>query len=650
MRGVGCWFAAGCCIGSAAGWPALAAEDVDAATPNDATGPPPIAAFTDPDDFGAVEISPTGEYLALTMRHEDGATFRVLDRESGDIVINRNFDENREIADLQWAADHHLLVAPAFRGMVLAGLGSTGEIMVVPIKTGRAGRLGWGQVLDTMPDDPEHVLFYLAEDRFGEVYKVNLNARFRRAGSSVSRNRVARGAAPRGSFVPTHDGGIAFSTGESMDNKTEVYFREGKESWQLVESHGYGDPGWTPLWYSGAAGKYLVSDRRGGGTAGVGLYDAKTNTHEKTFVRHPTVDFTAIERDFRNRIWGVRFDHHYPDTVYLQPDHPLAKKHAMLRKAYPEHTIEFTSTTRDYNLSVAEISSDRKPGDFVLVNVKGKSIEPIASRRPKLQPEMLSPVQPMELNVRDGTTVYGYVTSHPDAERPGPMVVLVHGGPHQVRDFWGFDWQAQLLASRGYHVLQVNFRGSAGYGLSYLSAGFGEWGGRMQDDVTDATRWAVAQKIADPKRICIFGGSYGAYSALMGAVREPELYRCAVGLSGVYDLEAMDRYGDIRTRRAGLHYLNEVLGTPAKRRARSPVHRTGRIRAAVMLIHGALDRRAPLEHAKRLHDALQDAGRDVEWHVEHNQGHGIFGRDERRNAYSAILAFLDKHLASRTPR
>lgn len=642
---VGCWILVGCCIGSALGWPALGAEGAAVAEGADASAPPPIAAFTDLDDFGTVEISPTGEYLALTMRHEDGATFRVLDRESGETVINRNFDENREIADLAWAADHHLLVAPAFRSMVLAGLGSTGEIMVVPIKTGRAGRLGWGQVLDNLPDDPEHVLFYLAEDRFGEVYKVNLNSRFRRAGGSVSRNRMARGAAPRGSFVPTQDGSIAFSTGESMDNKTEVYWREGKERWKLVQSHGYGEPGWVPLWYTGAADKYYTRDNRGAATAGLGLYNAKTDTHEKIVVRHPNVDFTGLAWDFRNRVWSVRFDHHYPDTVYLLPDHPLAKKHATLSKTYPDHTIAFTSTTRDYSLSVAEISSDRKPGDFVLMDVKAKSIEPIASRRPKLQPEMLSPMQPMELNVRDGTTVYGYITSHPKAERPGPMVVLVHGGPHQVRDYWGFDWQAQLLASRGYHVLQVNFRGSAGYGISYLSAGFGEWGGRMQDDVTDATRWAVAQKIADPERICIFGGSYGAYSALMGAIREPELYRCAVGLSGVYDLEAMDKYGDIRSRRAGLQYLNEVLGSPAKRRARSPVHQTGRIRAAVMLIHGALDRRAPLEHAKRLHDALQSAGRNVEMHVEHNQGHGIFGKEERRNAYAAILAFLDKHLA-----
>lgn len=627
------WLAAVCCIGSAAGWPAFGAEDAES---EDASAPPPIAAFTDPDDFGAVEISPTGEYLALTMRHEDGATFRVLDRQSGEIVINRNFDQNREIAALAWAADHHLVVAPAYRGMVV------GEIMVVPIKTGRVGRLGWGQVLDRMPDNPNHVLFTLFEDRFGEVYKVNLNARFR--GASALRNRMARAAAPRGSFVPTRDGGIAFSTGESLDNKTEVYWRQGSR-WQLVQSHGYGEPGWVPLWYSGAADKYFTEDNRDAPTTGLGLYNAKTSTHEKIVVRHPQVDITDLARDFRNRVWGVRFDHHYPDTVYLLPDHPLAKKHAMLSKTYPDHTIEFTSTTSDYGVSVAEVSSDRKPGDFVLVDVKARSIELIASRRPKLQPEMLSPMQPMELNVRDGTTVYGYVTSHPSAKRPGPMVVLVHGGPHQVRDYWGFDWQAQLLANRGYHVLQVNFRGSAGYGISYLSAGFGEWGGRMQDDVTDATRWAIAQKIADPERICIFGASYGAYSALMGAIREPELYRCAVGLSGVYDLEATDKYGDIRSRRAGLHYLNEVLGTPAKRRARSPVHQTSRVQAAVMLIHGALDRRAPLEHAKRLHDALQKAGRNVEMHVEHNQGHGIFGREERRNSYAAILEFLDSHLA-----
>ena len=206
------------------------------------------------------------------------------------------------------------------------------------------------------------------------------------------------------------------------------------------------------------------------------------------------------------------------------------------------------------------ITGDRNPGAFVLVDFKAKQVTPLVTRKASLPREALSTMQPVELQVRDGATIYGYVTSHANAKTPGPMVVLVHGGPHGVRDDWGFNGEVQLLANRGFHVLQVNYRGSAGYGLAYERAGYGEWGRRMQDDVTDATRWAIQTRVADPDRVCIMGTSYGAYAALMGVVREPDLYRCAVGQAGVYDLTLMEKRGDVRRRRAGVRQIRQMIG------------------------------------------------------------------------------------------
>ena len=601
---------------------------------------PPIGAFTDADAIGTIQISPGGDYLAFIMRgegEEERATFRVLTRPDHEIKINRNFEDNRGISELIWVEDHRLVVV--FRSQSFGGL------MTVSAKSGNASKLSCGEgaffcgLLDALPQDPKHVLLMGFGSRFGDVRKMRTDG----AGRAQV---IAEGAAPRGGFIPTNDGDIAFSTGENANNQTEVYYREGRDRWQLVASQSYGKPGWIPLRHTGRERKFYTSDSREAATAGLGIYDSQKDEHEEIVVRHPVVDVGPLLLDAENRAWGVRFDHHYSEVVYLLPNHPLAKKHAMLREAFPDHTIAFTSSTRDYDLSVAEISNDRKPGDFVLVDVAAKRIEPIASRRPALPPEQLGMMQPVELKVRDGTTLYGYVTSLPSAPKPGPMVVLPHGGPHGIRDTWRFNWEAQLLASRGYHVLQVNFRGSGGYGNEYLAAGFGEWGGRMQDDVTDATRWAIANGVADPERICILGGSYGAYSALMGAAREPDLYRCAVGIAGIYDLEAMDKYGDVRASRAGLRFMAQVLGEPAERRARSPVRQAERIRAAVMLVHGVQDRRAPLEHAQRMRDALREAGNDVEWHAVQNQGHRISGRDERRSTYGRILTFLANHLGA----
>ena len=622
--------------------PSLGAEaEAESAAP---TAPPSIGAFTDQDAIGTIQISPTGEYLAFIMRqegNEERATFRLLTRPDHKIKINRNFEARREISSLDWIGDHYMAVTLDARRM--AGRYFR-MLMVVAAKSGRASFLDCCEIIDKLPDDPRHILMRsisAPEDRFGEVRRLRTDGR----GGAVV---LARGAAPGSRFVTAPDGSVVFSVGTSANDQTEVYHRDGRGPWQLVAGHGYGEPGWEPLQALGTEGKFYTRDTREAPTAALGIYHADQDAHEEAVFRHPVADVGPLLLDAQGRAWGVRVDHHFPEVVYLLPNHPLAKKHAMLRQAFPGESVEFTSSTDDYGLSVAEISSDRKPGDFVLVDVAAKRIEPITSRRPALPPEQLGAMRPVELKVRDGTTVYGYVTSHPNTPKPGPMVVFLHGGPHGVRDSWGFNWEAQLLASRGYHVLQVNYRGSGGYGNDYLAAGFGEWGGRMQDDVTDATRWAIANGIAERKRVCIFGASYGAYSALMGAAREPDLYRCAIGLAGIYDLTAMDSYGDIRARRSGLHYLAKVLGSPEKRRARSPVHQAGNIQAAVMLWHGSLDRRAPLEHAQRMRDALQDAGKTVEWHVAQDQGHGVFGKAERRQTYAAILAFLAKHMGTST--
>ena len=599
---------------------------------------PPISAFTDSDRFSTMQISPTGEYLSVTMRNEEGATFRVQTYPDLEIKVNRNFGESRDIVASTWVADHHLVVSPAGRG-VLDGLAPTGELLSVAVRTGVVKRLGWGLVLDSLPDDAKSILFTTATNRFPEVHRARL-------GTDRSQ-RIARGAAPYGYLIPNGDGGVAFSVGKTEDDQTEVYYREGRR-WQLLERHHTGEPGWTPEWRTASAHKYYTFDYREGPTAALGIYDAATGTHEPLVVRHPQVDLTNVLFDFGKRnVWGVRFDHHYPEVVYTAPEHPLARTHAMLRDLYPDDIISFTSSSSDHSVSVAEIRSDRKPGTFVLVDLKAKKIEAIANRRPALTPEMLSPMSPAEFKVRDGTTVYGYLTRHPDTKTPGPMVVLVHGGPHGIRDFWGFNAEAQLLASRGYHVLQVNFRGSGGYGTAYLKAGFGEWGGLMQDDLTDATRWAIQSGIADENRVCIFGASYGGYAALTGAAKEPDLYRCAIGYAGIYDLSIMEKVGDVRRRRFGLHYMRQVLGDdPNVRQQRSPVYQADDIKAAVMLVHGGADRRAPLEHAQRMRDALQEAAKPVEWFVKGDQGHGFIGDEARRDLYERILAFLDSQIGS----
>ena len=312
---------------------------------------------------------------------------------------------------------------------------------------------------------------------------------------------------------------------------------------------------------------------------------------------------------------------------------------------YPEDTVRFLNHTRDHRLNVALISGDRRPGDYVLVNLDARKVELLAQRHPELTREMLTPMNPVEIQVRDGDTIYGYITSPEQAAKPGPLVVVVHGGPHEVRDYWGYNTEVQLLASRGYHVLSVNFRGSGGYGRAYMRKGFGEWGALMQDDVTDATRWAIDTGIADPDRICIYGASYGAYSALMGVAREPDLYRCAIGFAGIYDLSIWESSGDVRQLRGGIAYIREVLGGAQDMPERSPVNLADRIKAKVFLLHGGRDRRTPVEQAHRMRAALEEAGNPAEWLYDVRQGHGPTGNEHRHEMYQRVLDFLAENTA-----
>lgn len=221
------------------------------------------------------------------------------------------------------------------------------------------------------------------------------------------------------------------------------------------------------------------------------------------------------------------------------------------------------------------------------------------------------------------------------------MVVVPHGGPYEIIDAWGFDTGAAVLASQGFAVLRVNFRGSGGYGRDFVEKGFRQWGRAMQDDVTDATRWAIAEGIAAADRICIYGASYGGYSALMGAVREPRLYRCAAGYAAPYDLAKMYKWGSIRRSDLGLNYLERVLGKDkAELAANSPAQQASTIVIPILIAHGRLDARVGVEHSQAMAKILRKGGAGVDYIEYPNEGHGLAIDEDEADFYGRLLAFL----------
>ncbi len=204
-----------------------------------------------------------------------------------------------------------------------------------------------------------------------------------------------------------------------------------------------------------------------------------------------------------------------------------------------------------------------------------------------------------------------------------------------------------MLANAGYAVIQVNFRGSIGYGKAFEEAGFKKWGTKIQDDIILAANYGVQQGISDKNRLCLMGTSFGGYSAIQSAIRQPELFQCAIGIAGIYDLPMLYDEGDIKALMWGDAFLDKVLGTDvAIQKSQSPVHNVDKLKAAIFIIHGEDDERAPIEHAEALKASLEKINYPFEWLVKDKEGHGFYNEDNILESNQKILSFLDKHIGS----
>lgn len=366
-------------------------------------------------------------------------------------------------------------------------------------------------------------------------------------------------------------------------------------------------------------------------------------------LQDPVVDPDAIIYDVDGRTpVGARYMDDGIRLRFFDEASPMARRYRMLERALPGVGVEITSATADGRLALVRTWSDRDAGQYLLFDTDARTAKGVFARLAWFAPDKLASTRKIQLEARDGLALHGYLTRPQGAgDAPLPMVVMPHGGPFGIHDAWGFDLDTQLLAAAGYAVMRLNYRGSGNYGRSYQSMGAQEWGGTMQDDLTDATRWAIAQGLADPGRICIAGASYGGYAALMGVAKEPDLYRCAVGYVGVYDLPAL--HAD-RARSAGWlrHWANDWMGERNTLAARSPVNMADRIKVPVLLAAGGADHIAPMVHSRRMQRALEAADVPVQTLYVDSEGHGFRKQEHRRRYYAQLLGFLAQHLGGAT--
>jgi len=313
---------------------------------------------------------------------------------------------------------------------------------------------------------------------------------------------------------------------------------------------------------------------------------------------------------------------------------------------------DFTIDSRDLKATRWLVSYSVADGPiyYYAYDRSTKRAELLFTHRPKLERYTLAQMQPISFTARDGMTIYGYLTLPPGVERKNlPLVLNVHGGPWG-RDVWGWNREVQWLANRGYAVLQVNFRGSTGFGKAYLNAGDREWGGRMHTDLIDGKNWAVAQGYADPKRVCIYGGSYGGYATLVGVAFTPDEFVCGAEAFGPSNLVTLIRsippywtaFRAVFDKRLG-----KVETEEAFLKSRSPLFRADQIKAPLLVVQGANDVRVKQAESDQIVAAMRQNHREVEYIVFPDEGHGFARPENNVRFYAAAEAFLAKYLGGR---
>ena len=612
----------------------------------------PVSHFVENAAFSGAILSPNAKFLAVRFGGDNQRDrLAVVDLVNNTVKVVGQM-KSMDVTQFAWVNNDRLIfdssdqMAEPGKAQRSRGLFAVNRDGSLQRAFGRVGGL-----VGTGNQDSDLVYVSTGDAYKGELKFIALNTMDTLTGRMLP---VSRPAATR-QWVMDHKGAPRVAT-SMEDNKTSVHYLDpvtGK--WRKLSSHDYWFPGKEAMTPVAVApdGNLFVTYRGARDKSALHMFDVKTGTLNPTpLVALEDYDFTGDVVIHKDKVLGVRYLGDAFSTVWL--DDGMKAMQAKVDALLPD-TINLISMAARPEIPwvLVHSYSDRHPGKFALYNTETGKLNPVGEARPKLDPNDMAEQEAVRIKARDGLVIPSWMTMPKGLGRKNlPMVVMIHGGPYLRGGQWGWNGSSQFLASRGYVVLEPEFRGSMGFGQKHYESGWRQWGLSMQNDIADVTRWAIAEGIADPKRICIAGASYGGYATLMGLVNDPDLFQCGINWVGVTDLTLLhDGHSSFRSdigESYKKHSMPTLIGEPVRDaerfKATSPLHQAARVQRPLLMAYGALDVRVPFYHGDRFHQAVKATNKDVEMVVYDDEAHGWFFLKNRVDFWSRVEKFLNKNI------
>lgn len=601
----------------------------------------PLKNFFKNSDKTNYQISPDGKYLSY-LAPVNSRMNVFVQAVGGKEAKQITFETSRDIAGYYWANENRILFLKdaggdenyKLFGVNLDGSNPKGLTDFEGVMT---------QLIDELPEQSDFVIVGLNKrnPEIFDPYRLNI--------VTGELTMLAENPGNIQSWVTDHDGKLRVAVVTDGVNNSLMYRETEEQVFKTVLTTNF-KSSVEPLFFTfDNQNLYVISNLNRDKSAAV-ILDLKTGQEKEILFSHPEVDIQSISYSRLNKkLISAIYVTEKTQRHYFDKD--TEQRHNWIKTQLPNMEFSVVDITKNEDIAIIRTHTDKSLGSFYLYNSKTPSLEKITDVAPWIDDNQMAEMKPISYQSRDGLTIHGYLTLPKGIDAKNlPVVINPHGGPWH-RDQWGYNPEVQFLANRGYAVLQMNFRGSTGYGKAFWEASFKQWGQNMQNDITDGVKWLIEQGIADSTRIAIYGASYGGYATLSGVAFTPELYACAIDYVGVSNLftfmETIPPYW-----KPFLDMMHEMVGDPSIEkdslmlRASSPVFHVDKIKAPLFIAQGANDPRVKKSESDQMVEALKKKGVEVQYLVKDNEGHGFRNEENKFEFYETMEKFLELHLAN----